>query len=167
MQPFEALLVLAEITTAFAGFSGVIAALGKDWDWDDKARFRFQNLLAISLCTILLCLLPIALNFYALSQWYIWTISSVAMALFAFGFFIFRAPIARRLISTDPDDRAGNAVGRTFLITLSATVVLLGLGATSVVNQVAAYVSGLVAYLVLSGLQFVLLVTRATKESVR
>ena len=62
MQPFEALLVLAELTTAFAGFSSVVAALGKDWDWDDKARFRLQNLLAISLVTMLLCLLPIALK---------------------------------------------------------------------------------------------------------
>ena len=85
------------------------------------------------------------------------------MALFAIGFFIFRAPVARKLVSTDPGDRAGNAVGRIFLITLSATVVLLALGATSIVDQVAAYVSGLVAYLVLSALQFVLLVTRATK----
>lgn len=163
MQPFEALLVLAEITTAFAGFSGVVAALGKDWDWDDKARFRFQNLLAITLFTILLCLLPVALDFYGISQWYLWTISSAVMALFAVGFFIFRAPVAWKMITNDPDDRAGNAVGRTFLITLSATVVLLGLGAMSIVNQVAAYVSGLVAYLVLSALQFVLLVTRATK----
>ena len=163
MQPFDALLVLAEITTAFAGFSGVVAALGKDWDWDDKARFRFQNLLAISLFTILLCLLPIALDFYGISQWYVWTISSAVMALFAVGFFIFRAPLALKLVSSDPDDRAGNAVGRTFLITLFGTVALLGLGAASVVDQVAAYVSGLVAYLVLSALQFVLLVTRATK----
>jgi len=163
MQPNDVLLVLAEVTTAFAGFSGVVAALGKDWNWDEKARFRFQNLLAISLVTIFLCLLPIVLSFYQIPRRLTFIAAGTLMVMFACGFIALRSPVAWRLTAQDPDDKAGRVVGFTFLITLPAVVLLLLLGAFSMVDLVASYVSGLFVYLVLSALQFGLLVSRATK----
>ena len=155
MPVTDLLLQLSEIAVAFAGFSGVVAALGRSIEWDEKARFRFQNLLVISVSAVFLALLPLALSTFNIASERGWMISLCVMVAFALGFFVLRAPIARRL--TGVGDRVTFFTGLMFLIGLSTVVVLQVLGVAGVLTRSAVYVAGIVLLLFLSALQFAVL----------
>ena len=55
------LLGLAEVSVAFAGFSGVVAALGRKAEWTDIERYRFTNLVTVSIATALFSFLPMVI----------------------------------------------------------------------------------------------------------
>ncbi len=59
----DILLTLAEVSVAFAGFSGVVAVFGRrdpsSWSFSD--RYRFILLVETSLSLLLLCILPFGL----------------------------------------------------------------------------------------------------------
>lgn len=86
MSETDALVAIAEISIAFAGFSGIVAALrarGDDWHaWD---VWRTAALLIISLGTVVFCFLPLALHYFGVTPPALWRISSGVVAAYAVG----------------------------------------------------------------------------------
>ena len=85
----EALIVIAEVSVAIAGFSGIIAAVNKPRD--SFARLAFMNVVQGAISVVLLSLLPILLAFSGLRDEWVWRAAS---AVYVVGFFI--AYIANR-----------------------------------------------------------------------
>lgn len=165
MHPEDVLVALGETAAVFAGFSGIIAVLGirSVNELGPLERFRFSNLLVIAVAACLLALAPLVLDQFALATSSVWACSSAAMALFALIFLMSRSYAYRRMrtLQTKWD--------RPWMAVLSVAV-LAGLVISQAANAMgwvlersaAVYVSGVLALLVLSGLQFILLALDAT-----
>ena len=85
MEGADQLLTIAEIGAAFAGFTGVIGALGRTPGAAIPAatRARFWLMIEFSIATIFFALIPFAVfNFTAPSETLVWPISSAVMAAF-------------------------------------------------------------------------------------
>jgi hypothetical protein len=85
MEGTDQLLTIAEIGAAFAGFTGVIGALGRTPGAGIPAatRARFWLMIEFSIATIFFALIPFAVfNFTAPSESLVWVISSAIMAIF-------------------------------------------------------------------------------------
>lgn len=161
MESADILMQLSEVAVAFAGFSGVVAALGSSVVWDERARFRFQNLLLISLGAVFLSLLPLSLSIFEIEYLTIWRVASSAMIVFICAFFVLRAPIAARLSSSDKVTRY---VGRSFLVGIASILILQFLEITAIVAPGSGYVAGIVIMLILSALQFAILSLGSIKQ---
>lgn len=165
MQPEDALVALGQTGAVFAGFSGIVAVLGirSVTELGPLERFRFSNLLVISVAACLLAFAPLVLDQFDLDSSSSWAYSSAAMALFALIFLMSRSRAARRMRALQP------RWGQPWMAVLSVAV-LAGLVVSQSANAMgwvlersaAVYVSGIFALLVLSGLQFVLLALDAT-----
>jgi hypothetical protein len=84
IHPHDTLVALAEVSAAFAGFSGIVAALGyrSPSEWSATAQFRFANLLSFAVAASLLAFSPIVLVHSAISDSTVWAWSSPVLGLF-------------------------------------------------------------------------------------
>ena len=75
---FAVLATLGEVAAAFAGFSGVVAAFGHrtPTEWSEAARFRFENLLTVSVAASILAFLPVVLTQFSISAARAWAVIS-------------------------------------------------------------------------------------------
>jgi hypothetical protein len=147
------------VAAAFAGFSGIVAALGRrsPRDWSATARFRFANLLSLTVATSILAFLPVALAHFPISASTAWTSASFVLALFCVFFF---THIFRRF-------RAINAAQAGEIRRWMGVVWFGGMGGVAIAQLTAvagfpqslgaAYVAGILVLLTVSGLQFALL----------
>jgi len=79
---FDLLLVIAQLSVAFAGFASLASALGNR-NRRDETRVdagRLINMLVVGLCTAMLALVPFALTLFSSSENMVWR-SSAATAL--------------------------------------------------------------------------------------
>lgn len=158
MQPNDALVTLGEVAAAFAGFSGVVAALGVKSLAAMPAvhRFRFANLLVISVGAALFSFLPVVLGQFPVGSRTVWGSSSLLLAIFAGTLVITRWRAGLRLgpMTSGP---LNLWMAICWIVALS-TVFLF-----QVANLVewpwsrtgAPYVAGIFGLLLLSGLQFI------------
>ena len=147
------------MAAAFAGFSGIVAALGRrsPRDWTATARFRFANLLSLTVATSILAFLPVAVAHFPVSSSTAWTSSSLVLALFCV---LFLTDIVRRARAIDAAE-TGN------LNRWMAVVWLGGVGGVAIAQLTAvagfpqslgaAYAAGILVLLAASGMQFGLL----------
>jgi hypothetical protein len=152
VQPEDVLTTLGEVAAAFAGFSGVVAALGVKSLAELPAihRFRFANLLVVSVGAALFAFLPVVLEQFPIGSSAVWTSSSAFLALFA----RWRAGLRLGTLNRGPL----NLWMVTSWIGVLSAVFLLQLA-----NAIewpssrsgAAYVAGVFGLLLLSGLQFI------------
>jgi hypothetical protein len=160
MQPEDLLVGLGETAAVFAGFGGIVAALGSHsvTELAPLERFRFENLLVISVFTCLLAFAPVVLGEFTEASSSVWAWSSAALALFALSFQISRARASYRI-------RALRARwGRPWMAALSVSVLAV-IFVSQCANAIGwhadrsaqVYVGGIFGLLVLSGVQFVLL----------
>jgi hypothetical protein len=84
LEHSETLHTLSEVATAFAGFSGIIIALGsrRFGNLDKEERLLFSNLIACSLGVVLFGLVPDLLNLLFESHLVAWRISALLFAVF-------------------------------------------------------------------------------------
>jgi hypothetical protein len=80
----EVLLTIAELSVAFAGFSGIVATFGRrdPRHWSVPDRYRFRALIETSLAAALLALLPSGLAIAPLEPARVWQISSLVVATY-------------------------------------------------------------------------------------
>jgi len=158
MDPHDTLATLAEVAAAFAGFSGVVAALGVRSLSEIRAldRFRFANLLVVSVGAALFAFLPIVLQQFPIGSSAVWASSSALLAVFAVALLLKRW-------------RAGLQLGPMTRGPLNLWMVTCWIGALSAIcllqlanifewpgsRSGAAYVAGVFGLLLLSGLQFI------------
>jgi hypothetical protein len=84
LQSADILQTIAEVSIAFAGFTSVVAVLGRraTGDWAEIDRFRLSQMLSSSLATLLLSLLPLILAHLHLSERATWGWASVVLAMY-------------------------------------------------------------------------------------
>mgnify|MGYP003411337866 FL=1 len=75
----EALAALAEVSVAFAGFSGIVTAFRRHnpGQWSPLDRFRFRFMVEFSLATLALSLVPFFFSGLGLTESRVWSLSSL------------------------------------------------------------------------------------------
>ncbi|RIL06417.1 MAG: hypothetical protein DCC71_06820 [Proteobacteria bacterium] len=123
MKAAEALSALAEVSVAFAGFSGIVTAFRQHnlGEWSRLDRFRFRFMIEFSLATLALSLLPFFLSELGLSEPRVWSMSSVVLGAGAL-FYLVRSALRLRPLVV-----AGEPVSRG----LAAVSVAVGIGVTA------------------------------------
>lgn len=164
----ESLLqTIAEISVAFAGFTGVVGAFGRSSGsaWSAGDRLRFNVMLGNSLAALLFALLPLIVYHLGSRDEAVWRISSLAFAIYLAGtaFFdirLFRSGRARPDASDRPSPTIAVLVGT---LTFSAMIVQV-LNALSIGfhREVGAYLLGLAILLAVSSLMFIRLLSFAS-----
>jgi hypothetical protein len=80
LEAFDTLLTLAEVSLGLAGFAGIVVVLGRGPGALPLAdSFRLLILVALSLGTLFLSLIPIALSFVGVDEPELWQWSSAIM----------------------------------------------------------------------------------------
>jgi hypothetical protein len=77
----EALAALAEVSVAFAGFSGIVTAFRRHnpGQWSPLDRFRFRFMVEFSLATLALSLFPFFFSELGLTESRVWSLSSLLL----------------------------------------------------------------------------------------
>jgi hypothetical protein len=158
MHPQEILTTLAEVAAAFAGFSGVVAALGVKSlsELSEFHRFRFVNLLVVSVGAALFAFLPVVLEQFPLSSSAVWTSSSALLAVFAGALLLGRWRTGLRL-----GPMIGGPLNLWMAICwISALSAVCLLQISNILQwpgtpSGSVYVAGIFGLLLLSGLQFI------------
>ena len=85
MDHGDILLTFAEVSVAFAGFSGVVAVFGRrdPGTWSFADRVRFFMLVHVSLSSLLLCIVPFGLLALNVAEASVWRSLSALFVLYA------------------------------------------------------------------------------------
>lgn len=83
MEGESIFLTIAEISVAFAGFSGVVVVMGRRsaGDWRTGETLRFWQMIEVSLTALVFSLLPIVFHHIGLPVAYTWASCSGMLAL--------------------------------------------------------------------------------------
>jgi hypothetical protein len=136
-----------------------VAALGRrvPREWSATERFRFANLLALSVATTILAFLPIVLEHFPISSIAVWASSSVILMAFCVLFlaYVLREALA---MSTVERDQLRRWMAAAWFGGLSGVALAQGISIATATEAVAAavYVAGMLVLLTLAGLQFAL-----------
>ena len=105
MEHEDILLTLAEVSVAFAGFSGVVAVFGRrdpsTWSFSD--RMRFFSLVQTSLSTLIFCVLPFGLFAVQVAEESVWGALSMLYVLYVI---VVAVLFIRRLRAAATSERA-------------------------------------------------------------
>lgn len=100
----QSLQVIAEVSIAFAGFSGLIVALRRNvGPLTEVQKFRLQILLSLAFGSMFLALLPETLQLLGAGSGSIWRIASAAALLFSIVFISFWVLTSMRIRKTAPE----------------------------------------------------------------
>src|SRR3954471_23333469 len=94
------LLGIAGVATTFSGFSGVVAAFGgrAEGNWSPEERVRAINMLVLSLAVSLFSFLPLTEELLKISDFAVWTSSSLLLGIFSAIYFFYAIIVTRKLI---------------------------------------------------------------------
>lgn len=125
MQAAEALSALAEVSVAFAGFSGIVTAFRRHnpGQWNRLDRFRFRFMVEFSLATLALSLIPFFLAEFGLPESEIWSRSSLVLGGGALFFLIRSALLLYPLVV------AGEPVSRSLAVVSVAMGIVITVSA--------------------------------------
>ena len=125
MDHRDILLTLAEISVAFAGFSGVVAVFGRrdPGTWSFADRVRFFMLVHASLSSLLLCIVPFGLLALNVAEASVWRSLS---ALIVLNIIVVGFLFIRRFLAASSSERAEFTliVFPVFFAILAAVLVL-------------------------------------------
>lgn len=157
----EALLLgLAEVSIAVTGFSGVVAALSRR-TWGDIERFRFINLISLSIAATIYSFLPLAVSSYDVSDAFAWIVSASLLVVFVITFQTRQLFAVKKLTTSSISIWTGRLI-----LTASGVVVLLqliGLTVPAVIS--ATYISGILVTILQAVIQFVVFVLRVLVDT--
>ena len=152
----QSLQVIAEISIAFAGFSGLIVALRRNvGPLNAVQKFRLQILLLLAFGTLFLALLPELLQYLGVTANYVWRFSSTAALLYSVIFILFWFLASRRMRKFAPEIFDNWAFRRMALGHGIVALLLIGV-VVSLIREKAAgvYLATLIWYLVHAAQQF-------------
>jgi hypothetical protein len=134
LQATDSLTLLAQLSVAVLGFSGVVAVLGRraSGDWTELDRERFLGMVDCAVLALVLSLLPLPMLDAKFSEAMVWGWCS------AIGALVCALVVAPRLITiASPSIRSNPAVSKLSLVygicALIAAPLLLALNAAGVV----------------------------------
>jgi len=100
----ESFQTVAEISIAFAGFSGLIVALRRDaGPLDAVQKYRLRVLLTLAFGAMFLSLMPEALANLGFGQETVWVYSCAAMAAYSALFLLWWVLASRRIVRLVPE----------------------------------------------------------------
>ena len=156
MQIPESLQTIAEISIAFAGFSGLIVALRKKiGPLTELEKYRLQILLTLAFGAMFLSFLPEVLQSLELGERYTWMYAGSALCVYSIVFLVWWIRASRRFARAFPEVFHWGAFSRMAVGHVS--VILLQLSTiSSLIEDMGAtvYVVGLIWYLVHAAQQF-------------
>jgi hypothetical protein len=150
----DVLHTLAEVSVAFAGFSGVVAVFGRrdPSTWSVADRIRFSTLIEYSLFALFFCVLPSCLSTLHLPEEFVWCTASGFFA----AYLLARNLLAiGRLRAAPPSDRAD--LSRSIVVfLLLADIVAFALNLYNVVTlrEIGPFLLALLLLLTKSGFLF-------------
>lgn len=156
MDISNTLPVIAEISIAFAGFSGLIVALRKNpGPLTPVQKYRLQVLLALSFGTLFLSFFPEWLRAFGKDEIAVWKFSSAVLTLYSALFISWWVFSSRRTARAAPEIFHWFAwsrmlAGHVLVLVLQAFVLLSGRGEL----VPAAFLTGLIWYLLHAAQQF-------------
>ena len=152
----EALQTLAEISIAFAGFSGLVVALRKNpGPLTDVQKYRLRVLLTLAFGAMFLSFLPELLYDYTAHAGRVWAWASTAAALFSLLFVTWWLKPSRRIMKVAPEIFDWFAVSRMAAGHATIIVLLLANVFSLLPEHAAApYVTALIWYLMHAAQQF-------------
>lgn len=156
MEAAEVLLTIAEVSVAFAGFTGIVAVIGRRaaGEWRTADLLRFWQMIEVSLLGLIFALVPFLFYYAGLSPASTWAASSGMLAL-ASGIQMIRAAI--RTLKAFGTDRSLSIVFSTLYVLIGIVVMLILIGnALGIVYQrtVAPYLVGMFWQLCLASVLF-------------
>ena len=160
LDEFDLLLVISQLSVAFAGFASLASALG-DRNHHDETRVdagRLINMLVVSLCTAMLALVPFVPTLFGSAENVVWRSS----AAIAFGTLVLFAPgvamRTRRMQRYAGFNIRSNVVnfGLAAIAAFSFGFCAFGLPA---LRLSASYVAGLIALLLICAIVFFRVIT--------
>jgi len=168
MTAAEALISLGQVGAAFAGFSGIVAALGARSvsNLHAATRFRLRNLLVMSVGASLFAFVPIVLGVADLESSTIWALSSVLFGTFTLWHLGFNLGAYRRIrVQSSSSLRPSMAVLSFSIHALISSALFANALGWPFGRSGLPYVCSVFGLLVLSGVQFILLaLDSATNE---
>lgn len=156
MQVPQSLQTIAEISIAFAGFSGLIVAFRKNTGpLTEVEKYRLQILLALAFGAMFLSFLPELLQNLEIEVQKIWVYASSALSLYSIVFLIWWISASRRIMRVVPEifnwfAFSRMAVGHVAIVSLQVAVIFSVL----VEKGAAVYVIALIWYLMHAAQQF-------------
>ena len=156
MQVPQSLQTIAEISIAFAGFSGLIVALRKNTGpLTDVEKYRLQILLAMAFGAMFLSFLPELLQNFEIEAQKVWRYASSALALYSVVFLFWWFFASRRIMRVVPEifnwfAFSRMAVGHVAIISLQVAVIFSLLAE----KDATVYVMALIWYLMHAAQQF-------------
>ena len=160
LQGSDVLTILAEIFVAFAGFTGIVAALGQrsEGKWRPVDVIRFRALLEASLAGLVLSVAPYGFHYFGVVETITWSFGSSLVAVYV-------ASVLLRIIREQKELRAAEDPDfvpgvRLFLVSLSVPVVaiqLLNTVGVGLQHTFSGFLVGLIYLLILCCAMFVLL----------
>ena len=156
MQVPQTLQTIAEISIAFAGFSGLIVALRKNiGPLTEVEKYRLQILLALAFGAMFLSFLPELLQGIDIEVQKIWVYASSVLSLYSIIFLFWWISASRRIMRDVPEIFNWFAfyrmtVGHVVIVLLQVAVIFSLL----VEKGAAVYVIALIWYLMHAGQQF-------------
>ena len=166
MEEGETLRTLAEVAVALAGFTGIVAVLGRraGGEWTPLELLRMRMLLETSLGVLFLSLLPIVVQPLRPSEESLWRISNGLQALLHLGgvLLLYRRVSDLEASQWPPEERWLTAALLPLSLVIIAVQVAVALGFLARYGAFA-YLLGLVYFLGLAALHFVLLLVPGSK----
>jgi hypothetical protein len=160
LQGSDVLTILAEIFVAFAGFTGIVAALGQrsEGKWRPVDIIRFRALLEASLVGLVLSVAPYGFHYFGVVEAITWSFGSFLVAVYVVSALLRVTQKQKELRATkDPDFVPGV---RLIIVSLSVPVVaiqLLNTIGVGLQHTFSGYLVGLIYLLFLCCAMFVLL----------
>ena len=160
LQGSDVLTILAEIFVAFAGFTGIVAALGhrSEGKWRPVDVVRFQTLLKTSLAGLMFSVVPFGFHYFGVAEAITWGLGSALLAVCVVYLLVTTIQKQKKLRATeDPDFVPGVRLILVFLsVPVVATQVLNAIGA-GLQHTFSGFLVGLIYLLILCCAMFVLL----------
>ena len=125
MEHSDVFLTLAEVSVAFAGFSGIVAVFGRrdPGTWSLGDRYRFFSLVETSLVSAFLSLIPFGCTAMGLSPRTLWALSSILFVAYMVTSYLVHTLQYRSL----PTDARAGAAWADVYATAIVDVVIVGL----------------------------------------
>jgi hypothetical protein len=125
MEHSDVFLTLAEVSVAFAGFSGIVAVFSRrdPATWSVGDRYRFFSLVETSLVSAFLSVIPFGCAAMGLSPEMVWTVSSILFVVYTVASYVVHTLQYRSL----PTDARKGAAWIDVYAAAIVDVVILGL----------------------------------------
>ena len=162
MVEADFLFTIAEVATAFAGFSTLVVVVAqRSRDTSELASARLTNMLRLSLLVILFSFVPYLPAYFGLSEVSAWRISSGLFALLWLSYFVYSLRGMLRFLS-----RISLVNKINFFGVESLAILVLTAGALGVWRSYSGfvYLSSLLAMLYISGLLFLQQVIEISRD---